>query len=290
LLGLAAFTADRLLPIAPPMTVAGRVAMAVDGLRAGTPVVLCGHDHLAGAWGAGVRKPGQVADSMGTSEAVVTPSEAVVLDDRLRREGVSSGWYVDGQHGCAISGHGAAGGLVDQLLAVLQEDYRWLADVLAEVGPPSAEVIAPYPAGRQAPAPDPVVRYDAAAPVVDRRAAAQGLIDGLSLHARWMAESQTSLLGIDWHDTVAFGGPTRLAGWTARKALASAGPDGRAFLVVPGDATAAAGSALMVAEVVTGQGAPTLQAFRVPVDQDLAKRWDGHFWHRFHKVVTSARD
>src|SRR4051794_21106431 len=51
---------DRLPRIVDPMTIA---AMTPTGV----PVVLCGHDHLVGAWAAGVREPGQVADSLGTS-------------------------------------------------------------------------------------------------------------------------------------------------------------------------------------------------------------------------------
>ena len=278
--------AEQLPPVARPLTVAGHVTNTAAGLKTGTPVVLCGHDHLVGAWATGVREPGQVADSLGTSEAVVTPSQGPVVKDRLRREGVSSGWYVDGRHGFAISGHGAAGGLVEQRLTALGKDFGWLTGVLAEVGAPSTEVVAPYPTGRQAPAPDPAQRFDPTAPATDPATAMRALVDGLSLHARWMAESQTSLLGIEWRSTVAFGGPTRLRGWTARKALACAGPTGRQFAVVAEDATAAAGAALMASEVVTGEPAPVLPADVVAVDPALAAEWDEHFWDRFHRVVT----
>ncbi|NUR97000.1 MAG: hypothetical protein HOV67_17305, partial [Kribbellaceae bacterium] len=149
---------DRLPEVAEPMTVA---ATTPDGV----PVVLCGHDHLVGAWAAGVRQPGQVADSLGTAEAIITPSEGLVLDDVLRQQGISTGWYVDGRHGCAVSGNGAAGGLVEQRLASLDREYDWLNDVLEPVGAPSDLTIAPYPQGRQAPSPDPTPTYDATRPV-----------------------------------------------------------------------------------------------------------------------------
>lgn len=35
------------------------------------PVVVCGHDHVCGAFGAGVVEPGEVADSMGTAEGAL---------------------------------------------------------------------------------------------------------------------------------------------------------------------------------------------------------------------------
>ncbi|MEU4603295.1 FGGY family carbohydrate kinase [Kribbella sp. NPDC023972] len=267
---------DRLPPVVEPMTVA---ATTPDGI----PVVLCGHDHLVGAWAAGVREPGQVADSLGTAEAVITPSRAPVLDDVLRREGISTGWYVDGRYGCAISGNGAAGGLVEQRLVALDRDYTWLNAVLDEVDAPSERFIAPYPQGRQAPAPDPTSTYDVLRSVDDPAEEMRALVDALSFHARWMAEEQTRLLGIEWRSTVAFGGPVRLGGWMRRKAQASGG---REFAVLDGEATAAEGAALMAAEVVTGSAAKPLPARQIEVCPQVAEAWDGAFWHRFHKVVS----
>jgi xylulokinase len=267
---------DRLPAVVEPMTV---VATTPDGV----PVVLCGHDHLVGAWAAGVREPGQVADSLGTAEAVITPSPGLVLDDQLRQQGISMSWYVDGLHGCAVSGNGAAGGLVEQRLASLGRDYTWLNSVLEPVHEPSDRFIAPYPQGRQAPAPDPSSTYDVTRPVDDPAEELRALVDALSFHARWMAEEQTRLLGIDWRSTVAFGGPVRLSGWMTRKAYASGG---REFAVLHDQAAAAQGAALMAAEVVTGQPSKPLQAKPVEVDRRQSETWDGAFWHRFHKVVS----
>nr|WP_272954862.1 FGGY family carbohydrate kinase [Kribbella shirazensis] len=263
-------------PVVEPMTVA---ASTPDGV----PVVLCGHDHLVGAWAAGVREPGQVADSLGTAEAVITPSPGLVLDDELRQQGISMSWYVDGQHGCAVSGNGAAGGLVEQRLTAVDRDYTWLHSVLEPVGPPSDRFIAPYPQGRQAPAPDPTSTYDVTRRVDDPAEDLRALVDALSFHARWMAEEQTRLLGIDWRSTVAFGGPVRLGGWMARKACATGG---RAFAVLDDQAAAAQGAALMAAEVVTGQPSKPLPSRLLAVDPQLTETWDGAFWHRFHKVVS----
>lgn len=268
---------DRLPVVAEPMTVAATTP-------AGVPVVLCGHDHLVGAWAAGVREPGQVADSLGTAEAIITPSRGVVLDDdTLRQQGISMGWYVDGRYGCAISGNGAAGGLVEQRLVALGRDYPWLNDVLEPVRAPSDQIIAPYPHGRQAPAPDPASTYDVARPVDDPAEEMRALVDALSFHARWMAEEQTRLLGIKWSSTVAFGGPVRLSGWMARKAHVSGGRD---FAVLSGAATAAEAAALMAVEVVTGQPVEPLPARHLEVFPQLADIWNGAFWHRFHKVVS----
>jgi xylulokinase len=266
----------RLPAVVEPMTTAATTP-------GGVPVVLCGHDHLVGAWAAGVREPGQVANSLGTAEAVITPSPGLVLNDQLRQQGISTGWYVDGLHGCAVSGNGAAGGLVEQRLSSLGRDYAWLGSVLEPVDQPSNRFIAPYPQGRQAPAPDPTSTYDVTRPVDDPAEEMRALVDALSFHARWMIEDQTRLLGIDWRSTVAFGGPVRLGGWMIRKAYSSGG---RGFAVLHEQATAAHGAATMAAAVVTGQPAKTLSATVLDVDPILAETWDGAFWHRFHKVVA----
>jgi xylulokinase len=274
---------DRLPEIAEPMTIAGHTI--AGPLPTGVPVVLCGHDHLVGAWAAGVREPGQVADSLGTSEAVITPSAELVIDDELRRQGISVGWYADGRRGVAVSGHAAAGGLVDERLTHFGHGYDWLVGVLEHLGPPSDQVITPYPTGRQAPLPDPTASYDVRSPAADPAAELRALVDGLSFHARWMAEEQTRLLGIDWQDTIAFGGPTRLEGWMRRKALAGGG---RGFAVVEGEAVAAEGAALMAAEVVSGHRSQALKGNPVRISQALSRTWDGFFWDRFHKVVTAV--
>jgi xylulokinase len=274
---------DRLPEIATPMTITAHTTKGP--LPEGVPVVLCGHDHLVGAWAAGVREPGQVADSLGTSEAIITPSQELVIDDELRRQGISVGWYADGRRGVALSGHGAAGGLVDERLTYFGRDYAWLAGVLASLDP-SDHPVAPYPDGRQAPAPDPTSSYDVRSPVADHAAEMRALVDGLSLHARWMAEEQTRRLGMSWRDTVAFGGPTRLDGWMRRKALAGGA---RPFAVVPGEATAAQGAALIAAEVIGGRAVEPLRATRIHVPAELVDRWDGRYWHRFHRVVNDRR-
>lgn len=74
----------RQLPdVVAPGSVAGVVsdpAFVASGLRHGTPVVVAGHDHQVGAYACGVREPGDVADSVGTAEAVMTVVSGVPED------------------------------------------------------------------------------------------------------------------------------------------------------------------------------------------------------------------
>ncbi len=60
---------------------------------AGIPVVVGGHDHICGAFGAGAMGPGEIVDSMGTAEA----SLLTLTDPPLDAEGYELGLPV-GRH------------------------------------------------------------------------------------------------------------------------------------------------------------------------------------------------
>ena len=100
LLALASLTPDEMPTVLPlGQAVGGLTAAAAVrlGLPAGTPVVVAGHDHLAGAIGAGVTKVGDVLDSMGSAEATMLVTAAPTLTEEVRRSGFSTGCHaVDG--------------------------------------------------------------------------------------------------------------------------------------------------------------------------------------------------
>ncbi len=100
LLALASLTPDEMPTVLPlGQAVGGLTAAAATrlGLPAGTPVVVAGHDHLAGAIGAGVTKVGDVLDSMGSAEATMLVTAAPTLTEEVRRSGFSTGCHaVDG--------------------------------------------------------------------------------------------------------------------------------------------------------------------------------------------------
>ena len=93
------------------------------GLRPGTPVVVAGHDHQVGAWAAGVREPGEVADSVGTAESVIrvvgrNPALGEEGEGAVRsggREGGEEGEGAVGLDGGAVPRAGVdRGGLTDR--------------------------------------------------------------------------------------------------------------------------------------------------------------------------------
>ena len=120
----------------PPVREAGAVpggltARAAQRLSApaGTPVVVAGHDHICGAFGAGATAPGEIVDSMGTAEASLLTLTGPPLDATGHALGLPVGRHVlPGKYYVAAT-LPRSGGLVEQLKQLLggtNEDLaRW---------------------------------------------------------------------------------------------------------------------------------------------------------------------
>jgi sugar (pentulose or hexulose) kinase len=232
---------EHLPRVAGPGAVAGAVrpgAWVAAGLRAGTPVVVAGHDHAVGAWAAGVRAPGTTADSIGTAEAVCTVLSADPVRADVARAGMSLVRTVAGRP-ALLAGSSSAGAMVRWWLE--HEAAGWTADDLfaavAALPPPdrpdpadpAAPLVLPYVSGRQTPEPDPaagvrVLHRAAHGPVV----LAAAMLEGLALQARWMLDVQLRLgatadPALRPERLVVLGGPaSRNTAWM--RAKAEAGP------------------------------------------------------------------
>jgi len=268
---------EQLPDVVGPDEVAGRVregAFIDAGLPPGTPVVVAGHDHAVGAYAAGVRAPGDVADSVGTAEAVVT-----VLDRRpdpaaVAAAGMSLTRTVAGRHDALVAGSPAAGAMVAWWLAAVAGG-RPAAEVFAAVddvpAAPTGVLVLPYPAGRQAPAPDPraTVRVLGATGAHGPGHLARALLEGLCLQARWLLVEQSRLGGSQLRraEVAVLGGAvTANRHWLAVKAAAT---PARLRLVRAGEPVAA-GAALVAAEraglLPAGAGTPLLGSEPVASD------------------------
>jgi len=84
------------------------------------PVVVCGHDHVCGAFGAGVVEPGEVSDSMGTAEGALITLCEPLLDDTVYDLGLSMGRHVLPESFYLGTGLPEAGGAVGWLLRLLE--------------------------------------------------------------------------------------------------------------------------------------------------------------------------
>lgn len=216
LLGMVGLRPEQLPRVAAPGAAAGAVTRAAArrfGIPAGIPVFIAGHDHAVGAWAAGARAPGDVADSVGTAEAVVR-----VLGEQVDRRavgiaGMSLTRSIEGDRESLLAGTPHAGSLVAEWFrsTLGGADRDAVFDEVSTLGcGPRDVLVLPYPTGRQAPAPDP----HAALEILDLHGrpvdpmmytAAQlthGLLAGLNLHVRWMADEQARLAGGDVPGTV----------------------------------------------------------------------------------------
>ncbi|MCZ4602691.1 FGGY family carbohydrate kinase [Streptomyces sp. Lzd4kr] len=260
-------------------------------LRAGTPVVVAGHDHLVGAWAAGVRAPGQVADSMGTAEAVLTVSATPPDQDAAGAEGMSWGRHVDGTRFVVLAGMRGSGALVewycDRFLPDTRAGDRYAAfERLARAlpGTPTGLILTPYPGGRSAPRPDPHVTLDLIGLGLDHGPAelARAVLEGTAHHARWMADVQSAVCGVAPESVTLLGGSTRMKVWTALKAAVCPRPTR-----VCAEPEAAAFGAAQWAGVALGLNPATATAPSVAVIPDPAAA-DAHRAFHVDRFLTEV--
>lgn len=75
----------------------------------GVPVAVAGHDHQVGAYVCGVRRPGDVANSLGTAEVVLRVLAGRPDLERVRAAGLSLVRTVGGRRDALLAGVGASG-------------------------------------------------------------------------------------------------------------------------------------------------------------------------------------
>jgi len=119
-----------LAPLVPGGTSLGNVtagAAALTGLPVTAVVAAGGHDHVCGALAAGVTRPGQMLNSLGTAEAVFLPIEQPLADPRAGRQGYTQGAHVVGGRYYAFAGQYTSGASIE-----------WLRDLLGTADDPVA--------------------------------------------------------------------------------------------------------------------------------------------------------
>ncbi|MCU1408522.1 MAG: Xylulokinase [Microbacteriaceae bacterium] len=219
LLSLVGLRPGQLPAVARPGTAAGTLTAAAARrlhLRVGTPVVVAGHDHAVGAWAAGVRMPGDAADSLGTAEALVRVLGGPLDRCDVAASGMSLTRTIEGDRESLVAATPHAGALIgDWFRTVLAGVGRTRADcagvdcagVFADVHARGTVVgdllVLPYPSGRPSPAPDRCARLR----ILDRQGRdvdpatrsatdlTHALLTGMSLHLRWMDAEQRRLIG-----------------------------------------------------------------------------------------------
>jgi xylulokinase len=111
-----------LAPLVPGGMGLGRVsrsAAEITGLPETAVVASGGHDHVCGALAAGVTRPGQMLNSLGTAEALFLPLEHPLTDPQAGREGYTQGAHVVGGGYYAFAGQYTSGASIEWLRELL---------------------------------------------------------------------------------------------------------------------------------------------------------------------------
>jgi xylulokinase len=117
-------------PLVPGGTALGRIsaeAAEATGLPRTAVVAAGGHDHVCGALAAGVTRPGQTLNSLGTAEALFLPLDEPLTDPQAGREGYTQGAHVVGGRFYAFAGQYTSGASIE-----------WVRDLLGTQDDPLA--------------------------------------------------------------------------------------------------------------------------------------------------------
>jgi xylulokinase len=197
-----------------------RDAAERTSLAVGTPVGAGGMDHPVAAFGAGIARPGDVLDSMGTSEAMLGVTEQVALEPAMAALRYQQGIHVVPGANYVLGGLATAGASIEWLYGVLWGGEPGVRDydrVLAAVrsSPPGSHglVFLPYllylppglepNAGRGA-----LLGVSTATEQAD---IVRAMIEGVAHSVRFILDSLARDFGVDTSRVLAVGGGTRNA-------------------------------------------------------------------------------
>lgn len=197
------------------------------GLAMGTPVAIAGHDHICGAFAAGLlsRQQGMmVFDSIGTAESL-----SGVFPERSLGEADYQAGFAFGLYGVPgwlywLGGLSASGGSIEWLRAILGDpplNYHDL-DALLAVGDeaPSGILYFPYLAGSGSPHANSRVRgaFIGLSAAHSRGDLYQAVLEGTAQEAEFMRRAAERVTGTPVERVLAAGGGTRNRRWMQIKA------------------------------------------------------------------------
>jgi xylulokinase len=306
LLALASLEPENMPEVLPLGEAAGGLTVAAAkrlGLPAGTPVAIAGHDHLAAALGAGVTKPGDALDSMGSAEAALLVTAEPALTEEVRRGGFSTGCHAIDGLAYVVGGLQSSGALVEWFIDTFltstsggasagEDRYTSFLQLLDLAAPgPVEPIVRPYLRGRTAPHRDPSASLEFEGLRETHRLPdlAAAVVDGAAYHVRWMLDELARVTATRLDRVKLTGGGVRNRRWVTAKA--ALGP-GRLEIVRTEEA-AALGAAL-VAGVAGGAYASVADALAdaSPFDRAAARasiraRYDAAYLDHWLPAVTT---
>jgi xylulokinase len=212
--------------IFPPALPSGHIignltteAASFTGLLQGTPLAICGHDHVCAAFATIGSEIGKVFDSMGTAEALL----GILNKGNLAREeyhsGLGFGRYASGDSIYWIGGMSASGGSLEWLRKILGDpvlSYRQLEQLMDTTSPePTGIIYFPYLSGSGSPHTD-IYAQGALVGINknhNRADLVKAVLEGTAFEAEFIRHSAQEFLDLEIKSIVASGGGTRMKGW-----------------------------------------------------------------------------
>ncbi len=191
-------------------------AAAATGLAKGTVVVTGGHDHPCGAFALGITKPGDVLDSMGTSESIFTVMNEPRLEPELAHTGYQQGFHVVENTSYVNGGLYTSGRCIEWIKDLLQIETESFYDILhnlATTASPGSEGVIFLPHLRMAntPVDDPNSRgaFLGLSVGTNRACIARAVLEGLAYEAQFAFDGLKTFFAIQPERVRAIGGGTR---------------------------------------------------------------------------------
>jgi sugar (pentulose or hexulose) kinase len=218
---------DLFPPANPSGTPVGGVQIDVAeslGLSAGTPVAVCGHDHVTAAFAMNVTSPGKVFNSMGTAETLLGALPERLLTEDDFRSGLIYGCHVANGCGYWLGSLSASGGSVEWLRAQLGQKpltYDEIDALLASAHPePTGILYFPYLVGSGPPHTDPLIRgaFIGLSASHGRADLLKAVLEGTVYEVEFIRQTGEHITGQPIPALVAAGGGTRNRPWLQIKA------------------------------------------------------------------------
>ena len=234
----------RPLPSGRILGTVARWAAEATGIPQGIPVVIGGHDHLCGAFGAGVKKPGAIFDSSGTAETFLVPFNLDGFSgwDTAMRQGFTIGCHVLAGRHYLLGPMDCSGGCIEWLKRTIWQELHGregkTSDAfyarfmeLAGASPAGARglVFLAHLRGGASPQRDLKSRgaFIGLTPGHTCGDLFRAVLEGLSYEAKGVIDAMAALIGYKIGEIVCVGGGTRNHLWQQIKASVN----GRAVLV-----------------------------------------------------------
>lgn len=177
-------------PLIPSGAALGCTKEGLDGIPAGVPVCLCGHDHVCAAHAAGALEAGDVFLSTGTAQVILTTAARCTAEETAT--GLSYGPSPAGAPYTCLGSIQSAGGSVNAWKKLLypQEEFDTLMAEAAQAPSPTGLIYLPFLAGSGAPHLNPAARGCLWGMSADtpRGQVMAGVYEGIAMETRFVLE------------------------------------------------------------------------------------------------------